>query len=300
MAHDAGLKVALSLSWSTPLSHPRDSSMPEEFWGQVFDPLTGEFAKVEQGFDWGDPAAREAAFAALKDVADRLHGVDYLFFNEPHFNVSTWYETPFYSEAALTDFREFAGDGSIRFPAKPYAVETSRTDNAATQGHWRLWHDWINQLYTQRIAGEARVFAEANQDNPDYGGAIWFQASSWFGDDFAVDLDQICAIPEVTYIVCEYATTRDHPGYRAFRYYADRHQKRFGTFVNVGRYDATQPGSTRYQGSVQDTRRAIRLGIEENADMVAAYPMWSFFPWNEAHSPERVQAWDEELPPLTP
>ena len=52
--------------------------------------------------------------------------------------------------------------------------------------------------------------------------------------------------------------------------------------------------------AVQDIRRAIRLGIEENADMVAAYPMWSFFPWNEAHSPERVQAWDEELPPLTP
>lgn len=293
--HRHGLRMALSLSWSMPLSGARDSSMPEAFTGEVFDPETGEFSKAKGWFDWGNPEAREAAFAALRDIVGQLQGVDYLFFNEPHFDTSTWYNAPFFSEAALADFRAFAGDTAARFPAKAYAPATTRTDNAATQDDWRRWHDWINHLYAAMIGGQARAVAEANGNNPTYRGAIWFQASMWHGDHYAVDLDLVCAIPEISYIVCEYATAPDHPGYRAFRYYADRHGKRFGTFVNIGRYDAASPGSTRYQDSPEDTRRAARFGVEENADMIATYPMWSFYPWSEAHNPERVTIWDEEI-----
>ncbi len=293
--HKHGLKMALSLSWSMPLSGGRDSSMPDEFTGEVFDPESGEFVKAEGRFDWANPTARQAAFEALADIAGQIEGVDCLFFNEPHFNTSTWYEAPFFSETALADFRSFAGDDNLRFPAKPYAPETQRTNNAATQDDWRLWHDWINHLYAEMIRGQATAVAQVNAANPAYVGAIWFQASMWHGDQYGVDLDLVCAIPEITYIVCEYATTADHPGYRAFRYYADRHGKRFGTFVNVGRYDATCPGSTRYEDTPEDTRRATRFGLEENADMIAAYPMWSFYPWSEAYNPERMTVWDEEI-----
>jgi hypothetical protein len=296
--HKVGLRMALSLSWDAPLSSERDSSMPEEFRGEVFDPQTGEFRRTERAFDWGNPAAREAAFAALNDIAGRLRDVDYLFFNEPHFNVSTWYEAPFFSQAALDDFRRFVGDETARFPAKPYAPDSPRTNNQATQEDWGRWHDWINHLYAERIRGEARAVAEANQSNPRYGGAIWFQASSWYGDQYGIDLDLVCAIPELAYIVCEYAASASDPNYRAFRYYADRHGKRFGTFVNIGRYDATKPGSTRYEDTPEDTRRTIRFGVDENADLISAYPMWSFYPWNPAHNPERVRVWDEETAAL--
>jgi hypothetical protein len=293
--HKHGLKMALSLSWSMPLCGSRDSSMPEAFTGEILEPETGAFTKAEGQFDWGNSEARKAALAALADIARRLRGLDYLFYNEPHFDTSTWYKVPFFSEAALADFRAFVGDGTARFPAKAYAPDTPRTDNAATQGDWRRWHDWINHLYAEMVGGQARAVAEANRDNSAYAGAIWFQASMWHGDQYGVDLDLVCAIPEITYIVCEYATAADHPGYRAFRYYADRHGKRFGTFVNVGRYDATSPGSTRYDGTPEDTRRTIRFGIDENADMIAAYPMSSFYPWSDAYNSERVAIWDEEI-----
>ncbi len=296
--HKVGLRMALSMSWSAPLSGDRDSSMPDGYRGEVFDPQTGAFHPAEGAFDWGNPAAREAAFAALRDVASQLRDLDYLFFNEPHFSVGTWYQAPFFSEAALADFRAFTADPTARFPAKAYAADTPRTDNEATEQDWRRWHEWINHLYAERIGGEARAVAEANRDNPRYGGAIWFQASTWYGDAYGIDLDLVCAIPELTYIVCEYATSAHDPNYLAFRYYADRHQKRFGSFVNIGRYDATKPGSTRYEDTPEDTRRATRFGIEENADMIVAYPMWSFYPWNDAYNPERVRVWDEETGPL--
>lgn len=291
----AGLEAALSVNWSPPVANRSDMRDRPELQGERFDPETGEFVKVEDAFDWGNAEAARLAADALRDIAGRITGISYQWFDEPTYRLHVWHQAPFFSEAALEDFRRFTGDPAARFPAKPYAVETDRTDNRAGPEDWETWRRWVASVYTRMIRGWVEAVEEANADNPDYKGAIWFQHYRWWGPDYGSDLDEVFAIPGITWVVCEYCTNADDPNFKAFRHYAIRHGKQFSTFVNVGWYDASQPGSVRYQGTLDDFRRALEFCFEQNAAAITAYCSRSFYTFGEAYNPDRVRVWDEVM-----
>ena len=291
--HRAGLKPALSVNWSPPVASKNDLKHTPELQGERFDPEAGKFSPAEGQFDWGDPAKAQLAFDALRDIASRLKGVSYQWFDEPCYRLHTWFEAPFFSEGALADFREFVGDPQARLPAKPYAADTPRTNNRATPERWDEWYRWVQSVYTRMIRGWVEAMAEASRDNPEYGGSIWFQASSWWGRQYGIDLDQVFALPGITWVVCEYCTNADDPSFKAFRHYAIQHGKNLSTFVNAGHYDATQPGSVRYEGTLEGYRRAVEFCFDQNASGITAYPSWSFLAEHEAFHEDRVRIWDE-------
>jgi hypothetical protein len=251
--------------------------------------------KEKKQFDWCSAKAREYAYEAWRAAASKIKGADFLFFNEPHFRLRPWYQSPFFSEAALADFRAWRRDPKALFPSKPYARPTPRTDNNATLSDWRRWEDWVADVYARMISLQCRAVADANRDNPKYGGAIWFQNVNWVGPDWGTDLDRICAIPEVRYVVCEYCTSAASPHWRKFKYCATKHGKFAASFVNIGWYDEKSPGRVRYQGTTADFEAACRMGVAENAGMIALYPADSFYPWSPAYNPERVTVWDKVM-----
>ena len=291
-AHRNGVLVAISLLTSPGTSRYEVHRVPQ-FQGEYFDPHTGRFVRDKHFFDWASERAREYAYRAWRAVAERLRDVDFLFFNEPHFRLRPWHRLPLFSEAALNDFRHYLGNEKALFPAKPYCKPTLRTKNDATIADWRRWEDWVAHVYARMLRIQAKAFADANRANPRYRGAIWFQNVEWVGAKWGVDLDKVFAIPEITYVVAEYCTRSDSPAWRQFRYYAHKHGKRLASFVNFGYYDARAPGRVRYDGTDESFAQAVRMGVSEHVDMMAAYPMWSLLPWSPAFHAERVRLWDE-------
>ncbi|OGV62705.1 MAG: hypothetical protein A3K19_24370 [Lentisphaerae bacterium RIFOXYB12_FULL_65_16] len=297
IGHQCGLNLALSLDFGggEPGTGTSETRRLPQFQAERFAPDTGEFVKTKDQFDWANAKAREFAYQAWFAVAAKIKGVDFLFFNEPLYRLRPWYQAPFFSEAALGDFRAYCRDPRARFPAKPYACPTPRTDNSATLADWRRWEDWVADVYVRQIAIQCRAVADANRDNPRYQGAIWFQNVNWVGSDFGTDLDRICAISGVRYVVCEYCTSAASPHWRKFRYFAAKHGRFVGSFVNIGHYDAKSPGAVKYDGTVVAFEAACRMGVDENAAMVALYPADSFYPWSPAYNQERVNTWDKVM-----
>ncbi len=302
LAHRHGIKIALSLNFggSGPGVGKLETRRQPQFQGETFDPETGAFAKNRDAFDWANQAAVASARRAFTDCARLVGPVDYLFFNEPLWRMSTWYAVPLFSEAALADFREFVGDPQARFPAKPYAADTPRTDNQATAADWKRWSDWAQDRFARSIRVQAEAFAAANAGNPDYGGAIYFQHVGWTGPQYAVDLDRLAALPQVTWLVAEYVTDARSPLWRKFRYYAARHGKPLSSFVNIGQYDPDSPGRVKYEGTDAGFEAAVEMGIAENAPMVTLYPADSLDRASPAFHAARTAIWDRLTAPAGP
>jgi len=300
---DAGLKHGVEMALSTNFGHGEPGTGKQEtrrqphFQAETLDPIAGTFHKDRDVFDWANPAACEYARRAWRDAASKIKGVGFLFFNEPHYRLKDGHKAPFFSRSALDDFRRFCRDPAARFPAKPYAKDTDRTDNRATQADWRRWEDWVAAVYARRIRIQAEAVREANRDNPRYKGAIWFQNVLWIGPEWGTDLDLICALPEVKYIVCEYCTDENSEHWKKFKYFAHRHGKKLSSFVNISRYDALAKGRQRFQGTDETFRRAVHMGVRENVDMISLYSCNVMYPWAEAYHPSRTRIWGEVTRP---
>ncbi|MGD9496173.1 MAG: hypothetical protein AB7Y46_07670 [Armatimonadota bacterium] len=295
--HGITLAVSLNFGGSGPGTGRAETRRQPQFQGERFDPESGEFVRVPEAYDWGNRAAAERGGRAWEDAARLIGPVGYLFFNEPCWRLLTWYEVPMFSQAALEDFREFTGDPQARFPAKPWAAPTDRTDNEAGPAQWARWREWLSACLARMIRVEAEAFATANAENPDYGGAIYFQNVNWTGPQWAVDLERIATIPQVTWLCAEYVTRADAPAWRMFRYFAARHGKRLSSFVNAGYYDPDQPGRVRYEGTDESFEAAVRMGLDEGAGMVTLYPADSLDRGSAAYHPARTAIWDRLTAP---
>jgi hypothetical protein len=294
-----GIKIALSLNFggAGPGVGNAETARQPQFQGETFDPLTGEFRKAPRFFDWGSAQAVESARRAFADCARLVGSVGYLFFNEPHWSVGTWYELPLFSEAALADFRRFTGDAQARFPAKPWAVDSPRTDNHAGAQDWARWLDWVQACFAHSIQVQAEGFARANAQNPQYGGAIYFQNVDWVGPKYAVDLDRIATLPEITWLCAEYVTNANAPAWKRFKYVAQKHHKQLSSFVNIGYYDSASPGRVRYQGTDAAFESAVRMGLEERVPMITLYPAESLNSASPGFSKTRTEIWDRLTAP---
>lgn len=295
IAHKHGIKIALSLNFgdSGPGTGKLETRRQPQFQGETFNPETGEFEKDRDFYDWGNSEAVKCGRKAWEDCARLVGPVDYLFFNEPLWRVLTWYKIPLFSQAALADFRRFVRDPQARFPAKPYAADSPRTDNQAGPEDWMRWYDWVQACFARMIRTQAEAFAAANADNPNYGGAIYFQNVKWTGPRWAVDLDRIAAIPEVTWLCAEYVTDAESPLWRKFKYFAARHNKKLSSFVNIGYYDPDKPGRVRYEGTEEEFQRAVQMGIDENAPMISLFPATSLDSRSPAYNAQRTAIWDQ-------
>ena len=299
VAHKHGVKIALSLNFggSGPGTGKIETRRQQRFQAETLDPETGEFTKVPDVYDWASPDATAEARKAYEACARLVGPVDYLFFNEPHGRLLTWYQAPLFSEAALADFRDFTAAPEARFPAKPYCVDTPRTDSHATYEDWIRWYDWAQDRFARSIRVQAEAFAAANTGNPSYGGAIYFQNVQWTGPMWAVDLDRIAAIPEVTWLCAEYVTRADNSEWRKFKYFATRHDVGLSSFVNIGRYDPDKPGFVRFEGDDASFERAVRMGIDENAPMISLFPAMVLDAQAGGHHENRTAVWDRATRP---
>ncbi len=299
IAHRHGIRLAVSLNFgaSGPGTGKLETRRQPECQGETFDPETGEFVKAPEFYDWGSREAVARARRAWEDCARLIGPVDYLFFNEPCWRLGTWYQVPMFSPAALEDFRAFTGDPEARFPAKPWAAETDRTDNRAGPVEWDRWRDWLAACLARMIRVQAEAFAAANADNASYGGAIYFQNVNWTGPQWAVDLGRIAAIPEVTWLCAEYVTHADAPAWRMFQYVAAEHGKRLSSFVNAGYYDPDEPGRVRYEGTDESFEAAVRMGIDEGVGMVTLYPAEALDSGSAAYNASRTAIWDRLTAP---
>jgi len=299
IAHRHGIRLAISLNFggSGPGTGKLETRRQPQVQGERFDVETGEFVKAPDFYDWGDQSAVERARRAWEDCARLIGPVDYLFFNEPCWRLGTWYQVPMFSQGALEDFRRFTGDAHARFPAKPWAPETARTDNEAGPQDWDRWRDWLAACLARMIRVQSEALAAANADNPDYGGAIYFQNVGWAGPQWAVDLDRIAAIPEVTWLCAEYVTRAEAPSWRMFKHFATRHGVGLSSFVNAGYYDPDRPGRVRYEGTDDSFEAAVRMGIDEGAGMVTLYPADSLDSGSDGYNPSRTEIWDRLTAP---
>lgn len=297
-----GIKLALSLNFggSGPGVGSIETARQPQFQGETFDPVTGAFAKAPKFYDWANEQAVASAQRAFSDCAKLVGPVGYLFFNEPLWRLDTWYKVPLFSEAALADFRRFSGNPQARFPAKAWAIDTPRTDNRAGPEDWARWYDWAQACFARSIQVQARAFAEANAGNPDYGGAIYFQNVDWVGPQYAVDLDRLAALPEVTWLCAEYVTSATDSRWLRFKYYAGKHHKQLSSFVNIGRYDPKAPGRVRYEGADEAFEAAVRMGIEEHAPMISLYPSEALDPQCPGFNKARTAVWDRLMLPPAP
>jgi hypothetical protein len=293
IAHKHGIKLAVSLNFgeSGPGTGKLETRRQPQFQGGVFDPVAGTFSKSRDQFDWANAEAVAYARTAWRDAARLLRGVDYLFYNEPLYRLKPWYQAPFFSEAALADFRRHCSDSAARFPAKPYVKETDRTNPNAAAADWDRWYDWLSSVYARMVQVQAQAFAEANADNPGYRGTIWFQNVDWVGREYATDLEKIAALPEVNYLVAEYVTRADAPQWRRFKYHATKHNKPLSSFVNIGWYDPPKPGRVRYEGADDAFEAACRLGVDERAAMISLYPTEGLQLSSPAYHKERTAIW---------
>ncbi len=294
IAHRHGIKLALGLHFggSGPGTGVLETRRQPQFQGESLDPETGGFHKQRDHFDWASAEATARGRQAWADCARLVGPVDYLFFNEPLWRLSTWYQAPLFSEAALADYRRFTGDPAARFPAKAYVPDTPRTNNQAGPDDWRRWSDWAQACFARMIGTQAGAFAQANADNLDYGGAIYFQHVGWTGPQYAVDLDRIAALPGVAWLCAEYVTDAKSPQWRKFRYYAARHGRRLSSFVNIGVYDPDAPGRVRYEGTDEGFARAVQMGLDEGAPMITLYPSDALDPKSPGYNPQRTAIWD--------
>ena len=299
IGHEHGLMLALSLSFGggEPGTGRQETRRKPEFQAEAFDPIAGEFSKVSSQFDWTNPEGLRYAREAWQAAAAKIKDIDFLFFNEPHFRLRPWHRAPFYSESALADYREFCHDPQARFPAKAWAKPTPRTNNQATHTDWQRWEDWIASVYARRIRVCTEAVRESNRRNPRYRGAIWFQNVNWVGPEWGTDLDKICALPEVKYIVCEYCTDAESEHWKKFKYFARKHGKQLSSFVNICWYDPHSKSRQRIQGDDDSFRRAVEMGVREHSDMLSLYQCSALFPWHLAYHPARTRIWDEVTKP---
>lgn len=290
-----GLRIAVSLNFgeSGPRCGKIETRRQPEFQGETFDPLTGTFARSPERYDWANPMAVEAARRAWRDAAQRIGPFDWLFFNEPVDRLQPWYEAPYFSAAALADFREFVGDPAARFPAKPYAAPSDRTDNQAGEADWERWRQWRLHIYARRIQALTEAVAEAQAGNPDYRGAIYFQHVGWAVPAYGVDLERIAAIPGISLLVAEYVTDARADAWRRFKYHAVRHRKALGSFVNLGYYDPDRPGRVRVEGTDESFRQAVQMGIDEGVAALTLYPVSAMVADDPGFHAARTAIWAE-------
>lgn len=292
-AHRHGVMAALSLSWAAPGCSMWETALVPEFQGKYLDPDTGRFINDRRFFDWANDEAVEFAYRAWRDVAALMRDVDFLFFNEPTWRPQPWHRFPMFSSHALRSWQQSTGRENALLPAKSWCKPTHRTNNLATAEEWQQWQDWLSSLYAKMIRTQARAVADANKDNPRYRGAIWFQNKEWIGPKWACELDKVFAIPEISYVVCEYCTDAKSDIWRQFKYYCHKYNKRLGSFVNFGWYDPQAPGRVRYQGTIEGFAAAVRMGLDEGVDLVAAYPVASVLPWSGGYNEDRTRVWDD-------
>ena len=79
--------------------------------------------------------------------------------------------------------------------------------------------------------------------------------------------------------------------------FGDHHSNRRSSFVNLCWYDRLNASRYRFQADDDCFRRAVRMGVNENADMISLYHCAPTYPWHPAYHPGRTRIWDEVTKP---
>ncbi len=231
--HKYGVAVLLGITSENARPHPE--MLQKEYPQFVRKKLTekGEFVPAA-GYggllDEANPDAMrflETEFGAL--LKRLLRDPDY-FDCQPEarfFQPYNYLKYPFYSQAALDNYRQYCGNPQARFPTAATIPETERTFNAPAAADWQKYFEWRTKVHTDFFISWAKAGWNAFHDSPYYKGAAAEDGAFVAVDDqpHGVDLERLFAAPHIKLFIAEYPKSKDDPYYRIWIKHARKYGK---------------------------------------------------------------------------
>ncbi len=272
-----------------------------------FDLDTGKRVETE-GFDWHNEAARAYALGAFTDVSLLIGPtVDWLFINESSFKANVeWYDAHIFSDASLADFSSFSGSTKglpIDLNDLPNGVtlaEPELFNTSPSAEDWAQLEAWRRHTYGVQMDVLTKGFAAGQSANPNYRGAIWFQAYTQVDPQSGL-LDVVFAVPGVTHGVVEYLLqpAAGNPHWDAWSAAASANGKPLGAFAQMSKLDVGGGQGVSYQPGLSTSKldELLTMAIgQEQVPIMVMYQADCFDPdpavSGTAHNPEQIATWD--------
>lgn len=238
--HKYGVDVILGLNCETTRPYPE--MLKNEFPEYIPEKLTpdGKFIKCAWlgGLDEANPEAMEFLEKEFSKLLKRLfRDVDYIDC-EPEARFFTPYKYmryPFYSKAALENYRKFLNDPKARFPTASSVPETERTNNRPSATDWKNYFKWRTKVHTDFFIRWAKAGYLAFHNNPRYKGA---EAEDGAGIarknvPHGVDLERMFSCPYISFFVAEYPKSASDPYFIIWHKYARKYNKKLINLFDV-------------------------------------------------------------------
>jgi len=266
--HKYGVKVILGIP-------PEKCLLPWEIMEKEFphflpEKLTEEGKFIKAKFNGTIDRANEEAMKFLErefpPVLKKLfRDVDYADCQgeERLFQPYNYLEYPFYSQAALENYRKFVNNPAARFPTASTIPETERTFNRPTAQDWKNFFAWRTKVHTDFFLTWAKCEWLAFSDNPRYQGA---EAEDGVGIvekhvPHGIDFERLCASPYITLYVAEYPKSSADPHFIEWNKYVRKFKKKmFNLFDDVQLFHDIY---TKYKGTSEYTTQ-----IRENMNRI--------------------------------
>ncbi|HPP11913.1 MAG TPA: sugar-binding protein, partial [bacterium] len=257
--HKYSVKVILAIP-------PERCLMPWEVMEKEFpqflpEKLTREGKFVRAKFNGTIDRANEEAVAFLErefpSVLKKLfRDVDYADCQgeERLFQPYNYLEYPFYSKAALENYRKYLKNSEAKFPTASTIPETERTFNTPTASKWKNYFAWRTRVHTDFFLTWAKCEWLAFHDNPRYRGAEVEDGAGIVEKNVphGIDFERLCASPYITLYVAEYPKSSADPHFLEWNKYVRKYKKKMFNLFDAPQLfpDIYQ----QYQGTAEYTR----------------------------------------------
>jgi cellulose/xylan binding protein with CBM9 domain len=175
-----------------------------------------------------------------------LRDVDY-FDCQPErrfFSPYNYMKYPFYSKAALKNYRKFYKNPELKFPTTTNVPNTERTFNNPTAKDWVNYYNWRTKYHTDWFLSWAKAGWNAfKSEEARYKGAFVVDSAGIALKDqpHGVDLERLFASKYIALYVAEYIRSKRQPSYPEWLRLAKKYNKKWlilldGYMFNDGKF----------------------------------------------------------------
>jgi len=180
-------------------------------------------------------------------------------------------------------------------------------------GVWKVWDEFVTSHYVETwIGGLSRAVYEANIDNPDFKGVIYFGLHNWslgyeeikdssfivdsfnkwvpWGTQRGVQLSKICALPYIDHIICETFPPIRYNLYKfisAYKKISANYNKTFGVMLH-------RDDRWGLDGWDTETDRWAAIDYFQPV-IITRYPINRLFPTDQYYNELKENLFDERL-----
>ncbi|MCM8769748.1 MAG: hypothetical protein NC911_08815 [Candidatus Omnitrophica bacterium] len=257
--HKYGVKVILAIP-------PERCLLPWEVMEKEFpqflpEKLTKEGKFVRARFNGTVDRANEEAIKFLEKefppvLRKLFRDVDYADCQgeERLFQPYNYLEYPFYSQAALENYRKYVNNPAAKFPTASTVPETERTFNRPRPDDWKSFFAWRTKVHTDFFITWAKCEWLAFGDNPRYQGAEVEDGVLVVEKEVphGVDFERLCACPYISLYVAEYPKSAADPHFIEWNRLVRKYKKKmFNLFDDIQLFPEIYQ---KYRGTSEYTR----------------------------------------------